>query len=334
MKIFIDDSGSFNWHDPGRSVFCGVSIPDSNLPEVLDRFARWRRTIIGHSTRELKGCELTDRQLSSFVMKVLPWTDKRTCLTVVGVDTRRTRLDHVLRLREQASLIFAGSSDLMAEHKNPRMKEQYRQMSGWVRSRSPENIMWIIGLVEAVINSLQHTKVRFMDPEDDHEFEDIRIFIDQSFIRKDEHVNFWREWLRNQLGNSSRRPGIIPDTWRGRNHPWIRKYEIHPGLSNLTSVFNRNMGFFRSEKFEGIQIADICAHIVLRHHRGTGGTEAYKRLRPRIVGRQGAEISIIDVDERSLHKDDPRNHVTVFNIEQSKLRADALRGPCGDDHLP
>jgi hypothetical protein len=66
MRIFIDESGSFNWHIPGRSVFCGVTVPDRGLDELLDRFSRWRRTIIGHSKRELKGSELTENQLFSF----------------------------------------------------------------------------------------------------------------------------------------------------------------------------------------------------------------------------------------------------------------------------
>ena len=48
------------------------TVPDRGLEALLDRFARWRRMIIGHSKRELKGSELTDNQLVSFMQKVLP----------------------------------------------------------------------------------------------------------------------------------------------------------------------------------------------------------------------------------------------------------------------
>jgi hypothetical protein len=305
VKIFIDDSGSFNWRNPGKSVFCGITIADRDLPIVIDRYSRWRKSIIGHSTRELKGSELTDAQLSSFASKVLPWADKSTCLTVVGVDTSRTRREHIESLREQASILAARSSEIMEEHSNPRMKESYRQMSGWIRSRSPENVAWIVGLEEAVIDALQHTIIRFMEPEDDCEFEDLRILIDESFIRRDEHVSFWREWLRSGLAKSSRKASVLPNTWRPRSHPFIKQYEIHPGLLDLNRLFTRNTGFFRSEKFDGLQIADICAHSIQRHHRGNGGAEAYAKLRPRIVGLDGAEIRTIHVNESSLHTDDP-----------------------------
>jgi hypothetical protein len=326
MKIFIDEAGSFNWHNPGRSIFCGVSIPDRDLSAVLDRFARWRRSIIGHSKRELKGAELTDAQLSSFVSKVLPWSDKQIWLTIVGVDTRLTQKNIILSLREQASAILQRSSEISSEHSNLRLKEFYRQMSGWMKFRSPENLLWIIGLEQAVIDALQHTIIRFMEPEDDCEFEDIRIFMDQSFICREEHVTFWREWLRAALAKSSRRDfTFIPDTWRPRHHPFILQYEIHPGLLNLNHLFVRNTGFFRSERIEGIQIADICAHTFYRYHLGTGGRDAYKMLRPRIVGRDGAEIKIIHLDQSSLHSDDPRNHAGIFDIEEYKARADSIR---------
>ena len=224
MKIFIDEAGSFGWNNPARSIFSGLTIPDRDLPAVLDRFARWRRSIIGHSKRELKGVELTEAQLSSFASKVLPWSDKQIWLTIVGVDTRRTQQQMVLRLREQASAIFQRSSEISSEHGNRRLKESYRQMSGWMKSRSPQNLLWIIGLEETIIDALQHTIVRFMEPEDDCEFEDIRIFIDQSFIRREEHVTFWREWLRAGLAKSSRKSlTSIPSTWRPRLHPFIRR---------------------------------------------------------------------------------------------------------------
>jgi hypothetical protein len=326
MKTFIDESGSFGWQNPGRSIFCGISIRDRDFPNVLDRFLRWRRSIIGHSRRELKGSELTENQLVSFASKVLPGSDKQIWLTVVGIDTARTRREVIVRLREQASAILQKSSEISGAHGNLRLKESYRQMSGWMNSRSPENLLWVIGLEQAVIDTLQHTIVRFLEPEDDSEFEDFRIYIDQSFIRREEHAAFWREWLRNQLGKSSNKElTMIPNTWRLRSHPFIRQYEIHPGLLDLNHLFVRNTGFFRSEKIEGLQIADICAHILFRYHRGNGGDDAYGRIRARIVGRDGVEIKLMHVDESSLHKDDPRNHAGVLDIEEYKAKADSIR---------
>jgi hypothetical protein len=327
MKIFIDESGAFNWSNAGLSVFCGVSIADRILPEVYERFISWRKSIIGNSSRELKGSELTDPQLYTFVRKVLPSSNRDVHVTVVGVDTLHIAELNVVKLQRQASQMYHRSSELVNERGNRRVAETYRQMAGWVTNRSTQNILWIVGLEEAVIQSLQHSIVRFMEPEDDAEFNDVRIAIDQSFIRRDEHAIFWREWLRNGLSKKSRGEGtIIPDTWRQRDHPFMKEYEMYPGLLNFQPLFQRKTGFFNSKNVRGLQIADICAHLIYRHHRNEQDHPAYVLLRPRIVGRDGREMTVIDIDERSLHKDDPKNHVAFFDLEEMKRRADERTG--------
>jgi hypothetical protein len=72
MWNFIDDSGSFSWHNRGKSLFCGVTVSDAELAHLERRFLDWRRSIIGPSRGDLKGEELTDKQLYSFAYKVLP----------------------------------------------------------------------------------------------------------------------------------------------------------------------------------------------------------------------------------------------------------------------
>jgi Protein of unknown function (DUF3800) len=326
MRIFIDESGSFNWHNPGKSLFCGVTVPDRGLDALYERFARWRRTIIGHSKRELKGSELTENQLTLFAAKVLVTTDQDVWLTVVGIDTCLTQEAIISRLRDQAAIIFDQSSRLAKEHHNAKLEETYRQMSGWVRNRSPQNVLWVIALIETLTKSLNHAIVRFAEPEDDVEFDNIKIQIDQSFVKRDEHVAFWREWLRVELAKSSRTERLITiKEWRERDHPFIKRYSIYPGIANLRKLYLNDTGFFSSERSPGLQIADICAHILYRHHRNAGADKAYTQLKRRIVCRRGAEINILHVDESSLHKDDPRNHVGVFDIEEYKKQADAIR---------
>jgi hypothetical protein len=325
MRIFIDDSGSFSWHSPGRSLFCGVIMATRAEQRAYERFRLWRKSIIGNSRKEIKGAELTERQLSSFVTRVLPWDEEYIWLSVAAIDTRRTRKDIVEQLRVQASAILLRCSELCEEHGNPALREQYRQMAGWIGKRSSENMAWMIGLVESVVDSLQVSIVRFMEPEDDEEFETIKIAIDESFIRRSEHISFWREWLRSDLAKSSRKePSILPDTWRKRDHPFIRSFSIQKGLLDLRPLFINDTGFFRSTTSEGLQIADICANIIYRHHRGTGGSSAYSYIQRRIVVKGGAEIHLIEVNEQSLHKDDPRNHVGIFDLDEYRRRADEM----------
>jgi hypothetical protein len=65
MWNFIDDSGSFSWGNKGKSLFCGVTVSDEELPELEKRFIAWKRSIVGDSGQELKGSHLTANQLVS-----------------------------------------------------------------------------------------------------------------------------------------------------------------------------------------------------------------------------------------------------------------------------
>jgi hypothetical protein len=154
MNIYIDESGTFGWRNPGVSLFCGVIVPDRSARAFYERFARWRQTIVGASRREIKGSELTGAQLSSFVSQVLPATDRDIWLACRGINTSITQEDTVIRLKDQAAIILDECSRIAQRHGNTRLQEQYRQMSGWMGNRSPQNLLWLIGAADAVIDSL------------------------------------------------------------------------------------------------------------------------------------------------------------------------------------
>src|ERR1017187_7829445 len=107
MQHFIDDSGSFSWQSPGVSLFVGVLLPDRSMTAVLDRFVRWKREIIGGSSRELKGEELTPNQLQSFSYKVFPSADRDPKLTVIGADTAKISKNIIEQVRKQVAEQFA-----------------------------------------------------------------------------------------------------------------------------------------------------------------------------------------------------------------------------------
>jgi hypothetical protein len=146
MWNFIDDSGSFSWgYNKGKSLFCGVTVSDVELPNLEKRFVMWKRSIVGDSAEELKGSQLTANQLVSFVVKVLP-SFSNVVLTVVGGDTSVTAESHVEKMRDQSAELFRLSSELCAKHtsetnRNEKIVEFYRQMSGWVRKRSTPNCL-------------------------------------------------------------------------------------------------------------------------------------------------------------------------------------------------
>lgn len=325
MNIYIDESGTFGWRNPGVSLFCGVVVPGRASEALFGRFAQWRQSLIGESRREIKGSELTGPQLSSFVSQVLPSNDRDIWLACRGINTYITQEGVVLRLKEQAAIILDECSRIAERHNNARLQEQYRQMCGWMNNRSAQNLLWLIGAADVVIDSLTAAVVRFLEPGDDSEFEKLAITLDQSFIKRDQHHDFWKEWLRSEITKSSRQDGV-PNVkqWRERNHPFYRKTSIYPNLMSWHSIVHEDMQFGNSKEMPGLQIADICANILLRHHRRSEDKDSYSQLEHRIVGKHGVTMTLTHVSEESLHKDDPRLHAGVLNVEEIKRQADAL----------
>lgn len=321
MWNFIDDAGSFSWSNKGKSLFCGVTVSDAELPELEKRFLAWKRSVIGDSKQELKGHDLTANQLCSFSQKVLPRTTRNIHLTLTGGDTSVTAESYLEKLRGHAAELFRLSSELSATHKNDKLAEIYRQMSGWIKNRSTSNVLWVIVLLQAIFDTFQHAIVRFAEPEYSSEFEEIEIAIDRSFIHRDEHRLFWKEWLRNDLMKSSRGRIYTLKEW-APDHPFRRKYRVHKGLHDYNDLFHKHTDFYDSKSMIGLQVADICANIFYRYFRDDPDTRAYDALRPRIVGKDGSVIHIMSVDDTSFHKDDLSNHVRVFDMEEWKRLAD------------
>jgi hypothetical protein len=322
MRTFIDESGSFSWSNKGKSVFCSVTVSDAELSQLEKRFFAWKRSVIGHRKQELKGQDLTGNQLYSFAHKLFPRAVRNIHLTLVGGDTTVTAESYLERLREQAAGLFRLSSELCAKHKNRKLTELYRQMSGWVGNRSAPNVLWIIVLQQAIFDSLQHAIVEFADDEYSCEFENIEIAIDQSFIRRDEHLVFWKEWLRNDLAKTSRTGTLMTIKQWGPDHPYNRKYRIQKGLYDYNDLFIKHTEFYDSKSLVGLQIADICANIFYRYFRKDPDIRAYDVLKSRVVGRDGYLIRMITVDESSLHQDDLSNHVSEFDMEEWKRLAE------------
>jgi len=280
--------------------------------------------MIGSSNRELKGEELSPNQLESFSYKVFPSVGCDSKLTVVGADTEITSKDIIERARQQVGEQFAHCATVVLEHNpsNKRLAQQYTEAAGWVRKRSAENFLWVNTLEEEILQSVQHGVVYFLEPQDDTEFENIEIIIDRSFIKREQHIGFWKEWLRNGLVNRShRKEGFVtPDTWAKRDHPFRRKYGRN-GLFDFNDLYQNHMRFDESGAVLGLQIADICAHTCYRYYRGERELKAYWNLRPRIVGRDGRPITLIQFTRDSLYSDGVENHVGILDIEDMKRKA-------------
>ena len=90
-------------------------------------------------------------------------------------------------------------------------------------------------------------------------------------------------------------------------------------LDGYRDLFHNHTEFRDSKAMVGLQVADICANICYRFYRDDRkDIRAYERLWRRIMCKGGAEIHVITVDERSLHKGDLSELVGVLDMDEYK----------------
>src|SRR5229473_691612 len=218
MKIFIDDSGGFSWTPHGVSLFCAVTVSDRTFDGIASNFSSWKtRQPYSTSGAELKGTDLR--------------------LTLAGTKTTLFKREIAQQYIKDAAAILRAVAKSGHDTDRPLIDDFFRRMARWMEERSPENLMWIICLGDAIRLSIQHSIVQFMYPADDAEFENIEVLIDQSFIEKSTHIEFWQEWLRNFLyGQSRKEPTMIPKPWSERDHPFNRKFGRARGITDWTEL--------------------------------------------------------------------------------------------------
>jgi hypothetical protein len=162
----------------------------------------------------------------------------------------------------------------------------------------------------------------FLEQEYDHEFENIEIVIDRSFIKEPGPISFWQEYHRLVHLNRAKKGQaiLVPREWRLRNHPYHRKYRLKPGISNLGDLLRKHMNFVDSKQSIGVQVADICAQVCRRFHGGDTNLEAYELLQERIIGREGIKLLLMHFDQTSVFQDSPENYVNLRTTEEQILQ--------------
>jgi hypothetical protein len=312
MKTFIDESGGFGWHCPGKSTFCSISVPDQALPDLYLDFFKWKHRVLGLKKRkEVKGRELTTKQLRSFVeLVVMPTETLR--LTYVAVDTQLTSADIIDKMRSQwAEVVTVGANRATADTSKV-LGQFYQEMAGWIRHRSSEQFLWLMALYACLFESIQNTFSSFADQSFDQEFAAWDIVIDRSFIKHDRHMHFWLEWLRHQLRQYSVMHGGFkaPAIWMKRDHPVMRNLISGTNLVDGSILFGKRTYFEDSQSYEGLQLADICAHIFFRYLKNGGvAYEPLTMLRERINDGTGGPIRLIHMSEDHIWKDSAEAHV-------------------------
>jgi hypothetical protein len=299
-------------------------LSDRSLDAVTTDFINWknRQPQCGAAT-EIKGKDLSQIQQAGFAQAVV-LKNSGLWLTLAGTKTalfKREMAEEYVRNSAATTRAVAKWSD---NHNKPLLSDFFGKMAKWIEKRSPENVMWILTLGNAIHLALEHSIVAFAEEEDDCEFENIEILIDEGFIKKQSHIEFWGEWLRTLLlTKSETEPVPVIKEWSARNHPFIAKYRRKKGILDFSDLFRNHMRFVNSEKVLGVQIADICANICYRRWSGKSKYRPYRLLRSRVFGKHGTEMHYGILNETSLVIDAPENHVHPYKEED--LERDAER---------
>jgi Protein of unknown function (DUF3800) len=318
VKTFIDESGCFSWKHSGKSVFCGLSLPDHALPDVFLQFFRWKRDVLGlKRQKEIKAYELTSKQLRSFVERVAMY-DKTFRLTYTAVDTQFTSATVVDKMRDQWAEVLAVVANRENARKNKSAAQFHLEMSHWVRQRSQENFLWTMALYAIIFESIQNTISRFAHESFDQEFLSWDIIIDRSFIKRDRHINFWQEWLRHQLRQfSANHDGFkAPSGWLNRKHPLLKNMRPDNNVVDGAELLLEHTYFADSQAYEGLQLADICAHICFRYLKDGVPYEPLTLLRARINDGSGGPIRLIHLSENHIWNDSAEAHVYEVTPEE------------------
>lgn len=309
------------------SLFCAVTISDKIFDGVAAKFDDWKKRQPYYAGSELKGTDLSPLQQTSFVNSViLPFPPLRFRLTLAGTKTTLFKREIAEQYVKDCAAVLLATAKSMEKTKRPLLYDFYSRMSNWMRRRSPEQVMWLCCLVDAITISFQHAIVLFAEPADDGEFEHIEILIDESFIQKSTHIEFWKEWLRLRLYDRSvKKPLMTVKEWSQRDHPFRRRFKRAANVIDLSDLYRNDVRFAKSDNCAGIQIADIAGNISYRHYSGNPKYRPYRLLRSRTLGENNMAIHYGVLNESSLLTDAPENHVHDYSPEENAALAEIAR---------
>jgi hypothetical protein len=298
MIIAIDETGDFNPDSELHSFFVAILIDQSNngLEIKKEQFDHWKKTIPEQKFNEkgeVKGSDLDDNELLSFVKNVynpdpvlrqevvffLPKENPESLMKIFK-EIEVEKLNKVKELaRDQGKLEMAKQYELMAIwHKNAK-KMHYPHFFKLILLRS---------LISRAFNTCVEVSIllEMLHDKESQNLLNIKIKIDQDFVRGDDPKIYWKELLRNSFISSTiENPVPLLETWKN-GHPFIEKYKHNSDDSlNFKDLFKNNCDFLESHEHFEIQLADITGIIINRFHNRNKAVDAYNELH-RVIKKQ------------------------------------------------
>lgn len=233
------------------------------------------------SSGEIKSNRLSDEQLLSFA-KAIFIPQPAPLVTALGFLPAATPPEVIDKHKEALLKGVDYGVDLYESQGKKKLAIQYREFGNWLRKSSYELFPKILLLGECLAKSLENAFGHSIVGKYELELLQLTYLIDRDFVRDQASFRFWRELLRNQLAQiTKRRPIPILETWSPAKHPVASKYITGDRISE--SLFIDNLNFVKSEESAEVRMADAAATIVSRALNERRCKSAYEILATRLA---------------------------------------------------
>ncbi len=311
MIISIDESGDFREGSTSRHFFCGISLRQQSdlYRQKKDQFLDWERSLpkrLKDSKGEFKSSNLSEENLSAFVENVI---DIDPIIIITPMQFRPSANPRKV-IEKHKNIQLAGINDgilLYTKQKKMKLVKTYKDFSNWYRKLSYPEYVKLLLLGACITKSLSNTFGTAIALGFDSELVDLRIILDEGYVKSREQDIFWHEILRNQLYFFSHQdPLLYPIEWQESGHPFFDKYQ-KDGHIELNELFQQNCKFGSSRTYFEIRIADTVSTILNRYQNKGVCQGSYEAMKKKFA-KDGkiTEIILKDIDfENRIGKEVP-----------------------------
>lgn len=276
MKIYIDESGDFNFNDrDGVSVIASVVIPENKeykLERFLGRLQKKATREEKDGNGEIKGYLLKPQNVKSVFEFLSRNIDFR--ITVAIYDHQATNANDITQHRKGQAKKFQAGKDyyLTGPVKARAVTDFIDEKKRWIERKDLISDVIYIQLalqVKVIEETLKKTLVHYYD--DSYRrlcFEEFTFIIDRKNkkIKKPEKYisQLIYKFLENQWGGG--KPYVVISNLSEKNHPFTKfdvKKDGRVGF-DIKKLFGNGLKFEDSKNHAGLRLVDIIASAMRR----------------------------------------------------------------------
>ncbi|HXB26493.1 MAG TPA: DUF3800 domain-containing protein [Gemmatimonadaceae bacterium] len=323
MHIFIDESGSFI--RPGKggrraSCIAALIVPSAEVNNLGEAFARLRRQFAGASGGELKGSQLTERQVAQ-VISLLRASD--VVLETCVIDMGGQDLSEITQFKEhQAQLLF----EHVTEDANPGFIADLKNLQTQIRLLPDQLFLQAFMMISLLRRVLQTATLYYVQRRP----EELAAFhwrIDAKDTRLTPVEQVWTSLIAPAVQEASRKEPLV--LLEGADYTYFQRFDtpIEGAPTQLgvdaKAVLTEDRMFCDSRSDFGVQLADILAASLTRALNGTLQETGWSDLGRLIVLQPGRSVWLVELDRRARSGSalpDSHRFVSVLRKVEAKAK--------------